>query len=57
MSVSFKKITILLPLPRQPTGYTVLNARGGRAGGQEGGRVRDFINKRQVPDLQFVNIS
>lgn len=66
LSVSFKKITIILPLPRQLTGLysTPRQGRwwwwwwgGGRREGREGGRVEDFINKRQVPDPQFVNIS
>lgn len=62
MFLSFKKITIILPLPRQLTGlYSTPRQgrwwRGDRREGREGGRVEDFINKRQVPDPQFVNIS
>lgn len=59
LSVSFKKITIILPLPQQLTGLysTTGQGRAGGEGRREGGRVKDFINKRQVPDLQFVNIS
>lgn len=52
-----KKITILLPLPRQLTGSDRYHMPGGGVSRGVGGAIRDFINKRQVPDLQFVNIS
>lgn len=53
VSVSFKKkITVTLPLTQQRNGlYSTTRGGAGRGG------AKDFINKRQVPDLQFVNMS